>query len=233
MAPQVSAGQCQRVMKIGPLLVDAFQTSQLGGTHRPRVAAEGDDLQRVRTEPGAHQLVQRQRGAFHRQPPVLHHHRERRVHQKCHRRLGAGLGFGNLDVVDGDPNRTSTVLSARTTQYRVGNRAGDVPRLGVTERPRPGGPGQLAGGAGPPGLPFAVASRELLCDIAKRGLPELAHRLGRQSPLAVRAAIEKALIHQGALQIGQGAGVDGGLVAELSGQGLEVDVVHGGPGIAL
>ena len=103
---QMPGRQRQRVMQVGALLVDALQPGQLGGGHGAGVAAERDDLQRIRAEPGAHQVVQRQRRALHRQPAVLHHHRERRVHQQRHRGLGAGLGLGDLDVVDGDPHRT-------------------------------------------------------------------------------------------------------------------------------
>ena len=118
-------------------------------------------------------------------------------------------------------------------QHRVGHGAGDVPRFGVPERPRPRRARQLTGRPGSTGLTLAVPSRKLLGDIAKRGLTELAHRLRRQPPLAVGAAVQEALVHQRAFQLGQRAGVDGGLVAELTGQHVQVDIVHRGAGVAL
>ena len=149
-------------------------------------------------------------------------------------RLRPGLGLGDLDVVDGDAasgrsdppvpaSRSTALVSVRVTFH------GSV----SPNCPRPRRPGQLTRGPGTPGLAFAVAARKLLRHIAQRGLAELAHRLGRQPPLAVGAAIEEALVHQRLLQLGQRPGVDGGLVAQLAGQHVQVDVVHGGAGIAL
>ena len=93
MPPQMPSRQRKRVMQVGALLVDALQTGELSGRHRPRVTAKGDDLQRIRTKPGAHQVVERECRLLHRQPAILHHHRERGVHQQRDRRLGAGLGL--------------------------------------------------------------------------------------------------------------------------------------------
>ena len=233
MAPQVPTRQRQGVMQVGALFVNALQPGQFGGAHRAGMSAESDDLQRIRTESRAHQLIDRQCGPFHRQPPVLHHHRERGVDEQCDHRLGAGLSLGDLDVVDGDPDRAVGPLGSGAAQHSVGDGSGDVPGFGVAELPRPGGPGQLSGRPRAPGFPFAVSARKLLGHIAQRRLPELAHGLRRQSPLSVRPSVQETLIHQCAFQLGQRAGVDGGLVAELAGQRVEVDVVHGGPGVAL
>ena len=45
--------------------------------------------------------------------------------------------------------------------------------------------------------------------------PILGHGLGRQAPLTVRCTIEETLLLQGLLEIGQGASVRSGFVAEL------------------
>ena len=76
-----------------------------------------------------------------------------------------------------DTSTSSTVISngrvsavqrrgAGLPQHRVGQRPGDVPRLGVAELPGPGGAGQLAGGAGTPVVTFAVTAGKLLRHIA-------------------------------------------------------------------
>ena len=79
----------------------------------------------------------------------------------------------------------------------------------------------------------AVASGSALYVLTDSGPAELAHGFRGQPPLPVGAAVQEALVRQGALQLGQGARVDCGLVAELTGQRVEVDVLHGGPGVAL
>ncbi len=221
------------MVQVGALLVNAFETGQFGRAHRPGVAAERDDLQVVGAESRADELVQRQCRLLHRQPAVLHHHRERRVDEQRDGRLRAGLRLRDLDVVDGDLHRQLGNARARLPQHRVRQGAGDVPRLGVAELPRPGGPGELARGTRSSGLAFAVAARELLRHIAKDHLTELAHRLGRQPPLTVGSAVQEALVHQRLLELGQSARVDGGLVAELPRQHVEVDVVHLRAGVAL
>ena len=78
-----------------------------------------------------------------------------------------------------------------------------------------------------------MAARELLRDVTQRGLTELAHRLGRQPPLAVGTAVEEPLVHQRPFQFGERTGVHGGVLAELAGQHVEVDVVHRGARVAL
>ena len=57
---------------------------------------------------------------------------------------------------------SSDAPGAGLAQHRVGQRAGDVPRLGVAELPRPRGAGQLAGRTRAPGVAFAVPARKLL-----------------------------------------------------------------------
>ena len=178
-------------------------------------------------------MVERQRRALHRQPAVLHHHRERGVHQQRHRGLCAGLGLGHLDIVDGDAHRRLRHARTRLPQHGIGQRAGDVPRLGVAELPRPRRTRQLTGRPGPPGVAFTVPARKLLGHIAQRGLAELPHGLRRQPPLPVGAAVQEALVDQRPLQFGERARVDRRLVAELAGQRVEVDVVHRRAGVAL
>ncbi|CKT68571.1 Uncharacterised protein [Mycobacterium tuberculosis] len=51
-------------------------------------------------------------------------------------------------------------------QHGIGQRAGDVPRLGVAELPGPRRTGQLARGAGTPVITLAVAPGKLLRHIA-------------------------------------------------------------------
>lgn len=68
--------------------------------------------------------------------------------------------------------------------------------------------------------------RQLLRHVPQSRLTELAHRLGRQAPLAVRPAVEEALIAQCLLEFGEGLRIGGRLVAQLPGQSLRVDVVE-------
>ena len=70
-------------------------------------------------------------------------------------------------------------------------------------------------------------------DVAQQRLAELAHRLGGQPELAVGGALEVAGVAQRLLQLGERAGVDGRLVAELAGELVEVDVVHPGAVVGL
>ena len=51
-------------------------------------------------------------------------------------------------------------------QHGIGQRAGDVPRLGVAELPGPGGAGQLAGRPGAPSVALAATAGKLLRHIA-------------------------------------------------------------------
>ena len=70
------------------------------------------------------------------------------------------------------------------------------------------------------------AAAHPLGDVAQQRLAELAHRLRRELELAVGAALQRAAVAQRLLEPLQGAGVDGGVVAELAGELVEVDVVH-------
>ncbi len=65
------------------------------------------------------------------------------------------------------------------------------------------------------------------------GPAQLAQRFGRQAPPAVGSAVQETLAEQGAFEFGEGAGIDGGLLAELAGQHVQVDIVHGGARMAL
>ena len=92
---------------------------------------------------------------------------------------------------------------------------------------------EFAGRARTSGLALTATAGKLLGHIAKRSVPQLAHGFGGQSPFPVRVTVQEALSYQRPLQFGQRPGIDSGLVAELTGQSVEVDVIHGGPGIAL
>ena len=48
------------------------------------------------------QVAERQRGLLHRTPAAVLHHRERQVDAERHRRAGAPLGLGHLEVLDGE-----------------------------------------------------------------------------------------------------------------------------------
>ena len=63
--------------------------------------------------------------------------------------MSSGLGFGDLDVIDGDVNGrsgtdTGVCRSASLPEYSIGQSPGDVPGLGITELPRPSRAGQFA-----------------------------------------------------------------------------------------
>jgi hypothetical protein len=108
-----------------------------------------------------------------------------------------------------------------------------VPRLGVTELPLAGGAGQLAGGTGSPQLALALAAGHLLRHVAQQRLAELPHRLRAQLEVAVRATAHRAAVAERALELLQGPRVDPGVVAELPGQRVEVEVVHAGATVGL
>ena len=154
--------------------------------------------------------MQRQRGALHRHPAAVHRHRERRVDQQRDRGLGARLGLDDLDVARSSSRTPCARVAAlagacgRTALVTV---RGDVPRLGVAERPLPGG----AAAARRPRRPWrmsrcALAAGHPVGDVAQQRLAELAHRLGRQPQLPVGGALEVAGVAQRPLQLGQRRG---------------------------
>ena len=114
----------------------------------------------------------------------------------------------------------------RAADHGVGHRAGDVPRLGVAERPLARGPAALPRRAGVVHVAVALPPRHPLGHVAQQRLAELAHRLRGQPQLPVGGALQVAGVAQRLLQLGERAGVDRGLVAELAGELVEVDVVH-------
>ena len=131
------------------------------------------------------------------------------------------------------PSRGSTALGDGAHDG-VGHRAGHVPRLGVAERPLPGGAGALARRAGVAQVALALAARTS----ARRRRAAAPCRAGASPSgdsreLAVGAALEVAGVAQRLLEPLQGAGVDRGLVAELAGQLVEVEVVHPGAVVGL
>ena len=134
---------------------------------------------------------------------------------------------------------TSSMLDLRTGRVAraaydaVEHGARDVPRLGVAELPVAGGAGQLARRARAAQLALALTARHLLGDVAQQRLAELAHRLGGQPQVAVGAALEGAAVAERLLELLEGARVDRGLVAELAGELVEVEVVHPGAAVGL
>ena len=68
-------------------------------------------------------------------------------------------------VMIADRAGTRAVPRSRLPQHRIGQGAGDVPRLGVTELPGPGRAGQLPGRSGAAVITLAVAAGKLLCHI--------------------------------------------------------------------
>ena len=116
----------------------------------------------------------------------------------------------------------------------VGDGAGHVPRLGVAEGP-------LAGGAADARRPRRPERRSRwpwrpdirLATSLSSALPSWRIASRREPELAVGAALEVAGVAQRPLELAQGPGVDGGLVAELAGQLVEVDVVHPGAAVGL
>ena len=92
-------------------------------------------------------------------------------------------------VVDGDADRTVTVLGARSSQHGVGDRSRDVPGFGVAERPRPGRSGRLAGGPGAAGLPLTAPSGKAI-DVVKLGSGSRPRPLADGSVLDFENAVE-------------------------------------------
>ncbi|CAB4712892.1 unannotated protein [freshwater metagenome] len=221
-------------MQVGALVPLGVEGGELLDLHHLGVAAEGDQLQRVAAEAALDEGVQREGGALHRHPPTVHGHRERRVDEQRDAGLGARLGLLHLDVADLQAYAVGGGAALGDgTQHGIGDRAGDVPRLGVAEGPLAGRAGALAGRTGLVHVALTLTARHPLGDVAQQGLAELAHRLGRELELAGRVPLEGAGVAQRALELLQGPGVDGGLVAELAGEGVEVEVVHPGAAVRL
>lgn len=106
VAAQVPAGQCESVVQVGALLVDTLQPGQFGGRHGACVPAEGDDLQRVGTESGAHQMIQCQRGASIGSQRFSITIENEVSTSSATAAWVRGPGLGDLDIVDGDPDRS-------------------------------------------------------------------------------------------------------------------------------
>ncbi len=238
MLAEVPVREQQGVVQVGALGVLRLQSGQLLDLDRLGVTPERDELQRVATEPRADERVQGERRALHRHPPPVHRHRERGVDEQRHARLRAVLGLLHLDVADLQAHtvaghRRGRAALAHGALDRVGDRAGDVPRLGVAVGPLAGRAGAFTGGAGTTCLALAMASRHRLGDVAEQRLAQLAHRLRREPELSVGAALHGSRLAQSSFQVLEGRQVDDALVAQLSRQGVEIDVVEVRPAVRL
>jgi hypothetical protein len=229
---EVPVGEQQGVVQVGALRPHRVEGGELLDLHHLGVPAEPDQLQVVAAEAGADQLVQGQRRALHRHPAPVHRHRERRVHQQGDRGLGARLGLLDLDVLHLE-QATTGVVAGGAAAYSVHDRPRDVPGLGVAEGPLTGGPGKLTRGTRQPQVALTLPSREPVGDVTQQRLAELAHRLRREPQLAVGVALEVAGVAQRTLELLQGSRTDRGLVTELAGERVEVDVVHPRPVVRL
>ena len=231
---EVPVREEQRVVEVGALLPHRVERRELLDPHDLRVPPEPDELEVVPPEPAGDQLVEREGGALHRDPPPVHRHREGRVDEQRDRRPGAGLGLGHLDVTDVEPDAVTPVRRlGRRPRERVGHRAGHVPGLGVAELPGPGGAARLAGRPRRPHVTGTLPGGQPPGDVPQEGAAELAHGPGREPQGPVGRSGEVAAVAQGALELRERAGVDGGLVADLPGERVEVDVVHPGAGVGL
>src|SRR5690606_31074965 len=129
------------------------------------------------------------------------------------------------------PGRAATLRDRAA--YGVGQRPRHVPRLGVPELPGACRPGQLAGGAATAYVALPLTPGELGGDVAQQGATQVPHRLGAQAQVARTAALQVPGLAQGALEVGERPGVHRSVVAELTRERVEVDVIHAGAGVRL
>ncbi len=228
VAAEVPARQQQGVVQVGALLPHPLQRGELADVDGLGVAAEGDELQRVGAEPGAHQVVQRQRGALHRHPAAVLDHRPRRVDAQGDGRAGPLLGLGDLHVDDVQRHR-----AAAAAEHGVGDGARDVPRLGVAELPRSGAADRLTGRARAVVVAVAARGPHAVHDTAQRGLPQAPQRFRGEPEVAVGASFEQVLVAQLAFELGEPPRVHPCLRTELADQRLDVDVLQPGSGVGL
>ena len=211
------------MVEVGALVPAGVERGELLDLHHLGGATERDELQGVAAEPAADQGVEGQRGPLHRDPAAVHGHREGRVDQQRHRRLGAVLGLLDLDVVD---LQRAAARVRGATPHAVEDGARQVPRLGVAEPPLAGGAGQVTGGTGGAQLALSLSAGHPVGHVAQQHLAELPHRLRAQPVLTVGAALEVPAVAERLLELLQGSGVDGRPVAELSRERVEVEVVE-------
>jgi hypothetical protein len=179
-------------------------------------------------------MVQRECGALHRHPPAVHRHGERGVDEQGHGRAGARLGLGHLDVTDLDAQAVARVLPlTHRPGHRVRHGAGDVPGLAVAELPLPRRPAPLPGGPGEASVALAGRSESRVVASLSSSLPSSPHRLGGEPERAVRVAPEVPALPERLLELGEGARLDRGVLAELTGERVEVEVGQLGPRIRL
>ena len=171
--------------------------------------------------------MERKRGALHRHPPPVHHHRERGVNEQSDTGLRARLGLLYLYVTDLDPHtRAGCAALPRRAGDGVGDGAGDIPGFRVAEGPLAGGTGALPRRSRLAKVMVTLAARHAVCDIPQQCLAELSHRLRGQCELAVRSALHGAGVTQGFFELLKRAGVNRCFVAELAGQLVEIEVVQ-------
>jgi hypothetical protein len=228
MAAEEAAGQQQAVMEVGSLFPPGRQGRQLADVHGLRVAPERDQLQPVPAEPRGDEVVQGQRGALHRHPAPLGGHGEGHVNEQDDGGLGTGLSFAHFDVGCGEVQPLGRVAAAgHGAADRVGHGARDVPGLGVPELPLAARTGLLAGGAGDARVPPPLPARQLLGGVPQQGPAELPH--GLRATAAGRRRFPAAGSRRPAwpVQFQPGCGGHGGVLPELAGEGIQVQVIEG------
>ena len=174
--------------------------------------------------------MQRQRGALHRHPAPVLHHRPGRVDAQRHRGAGALLGLDDLHVGDVEQPRASppawrswALSSVRGTFHASvsPNAHGRVAPVASADAP------DRCVSRSPRRAPIRSTTSRSADSPSRRS----AFGDSRSDPSGARS--NRPWRSQLALQLGQRAGVDPGLVAELLAERVEVDVLHPRARVAL
>ena len=213
-------------MEVRALLAHRRQPRELVDVHGLRAPAERHQVQPVAAEPRADKVVERERRPLHRHPPALGRHRVRDIDEQHDGRLGTGLGLGHLDIAHVQAQRPRVAALEDRTRHGVGHGPRHVPGLGVAERPLAAGAGLFARRTGHPGVARARTAGQLLRCIRQQRLPELSHRCGRELQRPVGRTPQQPRLAHLPLHVSQRPRRDHRVIAELTLQGLEVDVVE-------
>ena len=221
-------------MQVGARLVLRAQPHEPLEVRRPCHPAERDEREVVPAEAGAHQVVEGERGPLHGQPPALHRHGERHVHEEGDRRTGACLRLLDLDVVDPDAHSPAGIAAVGGRAHdRVAHGPAHVPRLRVPELPGPGRPGLLAGDPGHPCVPLTGPPRQAGGRIAQEGLPQAAQRRRRQTQVAVRGTPQVSGVAHPLLDLSEHPRVRDGVASQVLLEAGQVQVGQGGARVGL